>query len=278
MSTPHGVIIGIRPKMLMIAVASALVGCSQPSDGKKGQDVMDAHCDKEMARVASHRVFFGHQSVGRDILEGLAELGSGTTRLRFSRPGAIVASDTAFFAEDAIGVNGDPASKCHAFVAAVDAMTASAPDVVLMKFCYVDVTEDSDVASVLAAYAGVVDTIRARHPGVRLVHVTMPLTTRSPGWKRMLNRLLGRGEAADLANVNRERYNTGLRTRYPGDPLFDLAAVESTGPDGSRSAFELNGEIGYALVEEYTTDGGHLNARGRMAAARELVRVLATIP
>jgi lysophospholipase L1-like esterase len=106
----------------------------------------------------------------------------------------------------------------------------------------------------------------------------MPLTTRSPGWKRMLNRILGRREAADVANVNRERYNIGIRTRYPGDPLFDLAAVESTAPDGSRSTFALNGETGYALIEEYTTDGGHLNVRGRMAAARELVRVLATIP
>ena len=50
-------------------------------------------------------------------------------------------------------------------------MTASAPDVVLMKFCYVDVTEDSDVTSVLAAYAGVVDThpsaSSGRAPGTR---------------------------------------------------------------------------------------------------------------
>jgi hypothetical protein len=264
--------------VLIVVVCTAMVlGCSRSSDRREGQAVIDPLCEQEMKLVASRRILFGHQSVGRDILAGLTALGSGATRIEFKRPDAVLPSDKAFFAECAIGANGDPVSKCKGFGAALDGMVAVSPEVAFMKFCYVDVTEDSDVAAVLAAYAGAVEGIRSRHPNVRLVHVTVPLTTRSPGWKRFVNRVLGRGDAADIANIRRAQYNEALRTRYAGEPLFDLAAAESTLPGGERQTFDYNGATGYALAEEYTTDGGHLNAHGQVAVARELVRVLAAL-
>jgi lysophospholipase L1-like esterase len=60
----------------------------------------------------------------------------------------------------------------------------------------------------------------------------------------------------------------------PGsEPLFDLARIEATRPDGGTET--LNGVR--ALVSSYSSDGGHLNAAGADVVARALVTYLATL-
>lgn len=90
-----------------------------------------------------------------------------------------------------------------------------------------------------------------------------------------LNRLLGRLIWGDVSNLKRSAYNEKLRAAYAGEPIFDLAAAESTRPDGSREIFRYQGQEGYALFPAYTTDGGHLSPLGKRVAARALIRVLA---
>ena len=99
----------------------------------------------------------------------------------------------------------------------------------------------------------------------------------------MVARCLGSGVArvrrapnrTKLANVSRNEFNRRLRERYSGDPIFDLAEVMSTYPDGRRESFRMNGVVYYSLVPAYTDDGGHLNQVGRTYAAAELVRSIA---
>ena len=79
----------------------------------------------------------------------------------------------------------------------------------------------------------------------------------------------------DIPNVKRNEYNALLKSEYEGkDPILDLAAVESTYPDGKRESFEHDGKVVYALIPGYTYDGGHLNEIGRYRAANELLKVL----
>ena len=74
-------------------------------------------------------------------------------------------------------------------------------------------------------------------------------------------------------NVNRERLNDLLRREYAGR-LVDLAATESTRPDGSRVTGEHDGSNYHALFEGYASDEGHLNATGtRLAAATWITAV-----
>jgi hypothetical protein len=69
-----------------------------------------------------------------------------------------------------------------------------------------------------------------------------------------------------------------LRKEYTGkEPIFDLAALESTNPDGTRLSFTQNGKTAYALVPTYTTDGGHLNEQGRKLVAEQLLIFLASL-
>jgi hypothetical protein len=79
-----------------------------------------------------------------------------------------------------------------------------------------------------------------------------------------------------MSNIKREQFNTMLRDTYRGKPVFDLAAFESTYPDGSRESSVHDGRECYAMVPLYATEGGdHLNAFGRKLAARRLLHVLA---
>lgn len=213
--------------------------------------------DEAMREVSSARVYFGHQSVGWNILDGIATLyGSvgipapkvvdGLAGLPASGPG---------FAQQEVGSNGDPQSKFDDFARALT--SGSEVDVAAMKLCYVDITADSRPRAVFAAYRRTVTRIRAQRPGTTLVHVTAPLTVDDPA-----------------ANLMRQRYNALLRKAY-GSQVFDLARVESTRPNGSRVAGRHHGRRYFALFRGYTSDGGHLNARGSKRAAVAFVRALA---
>ena len=87
--------------------------------------------------------------------------------------------------------------------------------------------------------------------------------------------MLGRPNRTKLANVRRNEFNRRLKERYPADPIYDLAAVMSTYPDGRQESFTMDGNTYYSLVPAYTDDGGHLNAVGRTHAAAEFVRSIA---
>ena len=58
-------------------------------------------------------------------------------------------------------------------------------------------------------------------------------------------------------------------------PLFDLAAIESTAPDGTRASFVRDGKTYYQMVSDYTHDGGHLNELGQKRVAEQLLVFLA---
>jgi len=82
--------------------------------------------------------------------------------------------------------------------------------------------------------------------------------------------MLGRAPYGTIENLRREEYNTLLRRAFRGrEPIFDLARVESTAPDGTTASVNWNGHerAGHGRGNTPTT-GGHLNAKGKLLAAR----------
>lgn len=233
----------------------------------------------QLDRIAQRRIFFGHQSVGENLLQGMERLArtAGATLhvvpLRPDSTGGPGTIEHVFLAE-----NGKPLAKLQAFDRAL-ASQSKPPDIALMKFCFLDVTADTDAKALFARYRATVDGLRQRMPGTTFVHVTTPLTTIQGGAKGFMKRLLGRAPYGAVENQRREEYNQLLRQAYAGrEPLFDLARVESTGPDGAAVITEWKGRYSPALAAAYTDDGSHLNDAGKLRAARELVSVLAAVP
>lgn len=230
---------------------------------------------KQFATVATSRIYFGHQSVGANVLVGLRELSDASESLQLSiaRTRDIDSVPGPALVEFAIGENGDPSSKARDFASVMDQTRDTMPAVALFKYCYLDITPSTDVGPMFAAHRDSVRALQARHPAITFVHVTAPLTTVEPVPKRLLKRLLGKPTSAE-ANRKRNEFNALLRREFQGEPIFDLARIESTRADGSRAFLLAHDDTVYTLAPELTDDGGHLNAAGRRAASVELLSVL----
>lgn len=227
--------------------------------------------------LSARRVWFGHQSVGGNIVQGIADLAAeGAAPL--TAPVMINPTDTRVprgFSHGENGRNMDPLSKIEAFARFVDETIRGEVDVAFFKFCYIDIDQSTDVAALAAVYRRTLAALAERRPDLRFVHVTCPLTVVTPPWRTRLKRVLGRPEPGFAVNAARERFNRLLREAYLGrEPVFDLAMVESTRPDGSRSRFRHAGEEWPALVPDYSHDGRHLNEDGRRWAAAHLLATL----
>src|ERR1041384_7847880 len=92
----------------------------------------------DLERIASARVFFAHQSVGANVLSGLARLAE--------REKVEVTIEDMLVPE-----NGAPARKLRGLEEALD-RRAGAVDVALLKFCYVDITPQTNVAALFESY------------------------------------------------------------------------------------------------------------------------------
>jgi len=232
----------------------------------------------ELAELSRRTIYFGHQSVGGNLLDGVRDLAaSAGVPFRLVEAVDAAAIPPGTFAHGMVAENGDPLRKLRSFERALG--TGPGVDVALVKLCYVDFDAATDVPALFAAYQATLASLQARFPHTTFVHVTAPLTTLQGGPKAFVKRLLGRPPAGAAENARREEYNALLRLATRGrEPLFDLALVESTAPDGRAETFDWDGRRIPALVPAYTDDGGHLLGEGRLRAARQLVSVLASPP
>jgi hypothetical protein len=267
--------------LLLLALAGSYIVLFSPKGENtlpaiEAQEMLQETLTDQQARVlATQKVFFGHQSVGDNIVQGIRDILSADARLKLNlveskSPEAVHAPA---FVETHIGQNTDPQSKNSDLLAIMNQGFAG---IAMFKYCYVDIGETTDVQQMFNAYRATIDEVHHGHPGVRIVHTTVPLTTVDSSPKTWLKSILGRNTAQD-DNIKRNHFNRLLLETYGNEPIFDLAKVESTHGDGSRSFFRNGNETIYTLAAEYTSDGAHLNQAGRQLAAGRLLQVLAEV-
>jgi hypothetical protein len=231
----------------------------------------------ELARVARTRVFFGHQSVGQNVLDGVPAVftAHGAQAPPIGERRTDAGPQGGFIAHAYIGENEKPLLKIKDFDAQLRAGTGRQVDVAVMKFCYVDIMSDTDVKALFAAYRDAVAALERDFPGVTFIKVTVPLTTDAGALSRLKTRLGGSDRYSRAENVAREQLNALIRREYTGDHLFDLAAIESTRPDGGRVSGQAGEGEYFALYEGYASDQGHLNGEGARRAATAWVKAIA---
>jgi len=232
--------------------------------------------EPQWQRLAGRTIFFGHQSVGYNIVEGLEQIEKQVPRIKLNIVEIKKASDLnkGQFAHSEIGENEDPHSKMQAFTDELDNGIGAKADIAFFKFCYVDMNAYSDIDKIFLEYKKTMALLKKKYPHVIFVHATVPLTESKTTVRSFIKTILGKEDN----NIKRNRYNDLLRKEYLGkEPLFDIAQAESTHPDGTRATFTNNGTVYYALASEYTDDGGHLNKLGQQAVAQELLIVLAEL-
>lgn len=220
-----------------------------------------------LERAAKVRVFFGHMSVGENILSGISALSAGEPGVGphvtpFALDGALpVVPASGALVHTSIGQNGDPLGKLANFDRVLRAGLAEQVDVAVLKFCYIDINADTDVEALAREYRSTLAALERDYPSVTFLHSTAPLMAPPSGIRDRVKSWLGKDD-----NVARERYSALIREAYDPDRIFDIAAIEGTDPDGKRSP---------ALYSGYTTDGGHLNETGSALVADAFLRLIA---
>lgn len=284
----------MKPAILTVALIVAL-GCHSNTDHDAQHTSTAArtttmsegtqHLSRgDLELVAEATVYFGHQSVGFNILDGVVDLAAeeGINNLNIVESRDLGTQPSPGFFHAQIGENTRPKMKIDAFASDIRGMQDALPDLALMKLCYVDINPNTNIDDLFSHYQNTIDALKQEHPHITFVHSTVPLTTVSwkpRGIKGLLLKLLGRIPDVDptmaLSNVNRQEFNQRLLEAYAADPVFDLSRAESTRLDGSRVTFVHDGTEHFSLDDSYTYDGGHLNELGRRWVAADMVRALA---
>ena len=231
-------------------------------------------------KLAQKKIYFGHQSVGQNIIDGINDVTKQNTQIKLNIVDLSKVTDfnKPFFAHSSIGKNEDPRAKCEDFDDVIDKKIAGKVDIAFFKFCYVDIVSSTDINKLFATYNETLLAMKEKYPTAMFVHITVPLTDAQTGPKVWIKKIIGRPIGGYDDNIKREQFNTLLRKEYSTkEPIFDLAGIESIFPDGTRSTLEKDSKEYPALVPVYTNDGGHLNELGRKVVAEQLLIFLATL-
>jgi hypothetical protein len=232
--------------------------------------------------LSSQRILFGHQSVGYNIITGVEDLKETHPQINLriidnKQPWELTTPGLIHFQ---VGNNTQPLTKIEEFSRIIRTTAQQQNiDIAFFKFCYVDIRSDSNVEEVFRQYKNMMDELSQTFPDITFVVATVPLTQEEIGirpWlrevKKSLSQLVKNSPATPPANWQRKQFNELLRKEYEGKmPIFDLAQIESTLPDGSRHIAVKNGQEYFSLVPDYTDDGGHLNEIGRRVVAEKLL-------
>lgn len=267
---------------LFLCLYYPVIGFSSTSGPKYNsiQNVPQATWDK----LAQQKIFFGHHSVGENILEGVSRIlekhpniklnikHAGKSDIKLTRAGLV---------EGGVGQNFYPLTKLNAFKEKIEAGYGQTADIAFFKFCFVDFSPETDVQDLFTEYKKTMKKLKKEYPNTAFPVVTAPLTCYAPGLsglvkrtKDLIKKIIGKVNIYDFTSAN--RFNELLIREYGGTTqVFDLAKYESTRADGTRVVKEKNGEKNYELVQEYTTDGGHLNTEGMRVIGERFLLFLA---
>lgn len=231
--------------------------------------------------LSKKAIYFGHQSVGFNIMEGVQDIIKTHPAVHLS---VVETTDAAtvgpgVFAHSKVGRNMQPEVKIADFRKFLGEGVGQKADFAALKFCYVDIDRNSDVRGLFKAYVEAIESIKKQYPALTIIHFTLPLTVSKTTWKTRIKKLIGKTDLWEYAdNIKRNEYNSLLLEKYTGKELIlDIAQIESTRPDGTRQAFSLKGLTYYSMAPEYTSDGGHLNENGRKKVAEQLLISLANL-
>lgn len=233
----------------------------------------------DLRRVAEKTIFFGHQSVGWNIIAGIEDTlkEQPEVNLAIRQAEGLEKGQGPALVHAEVGQNFDPLSKLRTFDRLVRNGIGGQADIACFKFCYVDFDKHTNLDQLFAAYRQTMADLSAAYPQTTFAYVTTPLMAPEQGVKAALKSLLGRNDAA-LANLKRHQFNELMRREYADSgALFDLAATEASDGHGKTCTITVNNQTTPCLIAEYTDDGGHLNSLGRKIVAERFLGFLASL-
>lgn len=269
--------------LVYLLLLLSLTGCdnshkdnSRDIDMQADYSPISEETKQAMQIIKDSRILFAHKSVGNNILSGLKDLSDETgIELNVKKIDNKPIESKKIFAHSMGGKNDYPKTKIDSFTAKLKELNNElVPEVAFLKLCYVDIKPNTDVNELFSYYKEKIESLKKEKPDTTFVHLTVPLQSNPNSIKTKIKRLIGRQIWEEASNVKRNEFNQLINKSFKGEPIFDIARIESTRKDGSREQFMEDGKVYYSMSPEYTTDGGHLNKLGGNIVATEMVNFL----
>ena len=110
--------------------------------------------DQALEKLALAKIYFGHQSVGSNIMEGVNDLMGQDPRLKLKIEETVTPStfQGGVFSHGPVGKNENPASKIDDFADKINAGVGGRADIAFFKFCYIDVMADRNIDEIFSRY------------------------------------------------------------------------------------------------------------------------------
>jgi hypothetical protein len=261
--------------MIYFFINCIVLGCKKDVEQRIDFSELINVTKAEFTTISNKRIFFGHQSVGANIMQGLDYLltEAPSITLRIKETNSITDFIEPVFAHYKIGKNGNPQSKCDAFKAVMDSGIGSRCDVAFFKFCYIDIDETTDIDSIFKYYQKTISDLEKEYPMVEFLHCTVPLRSKNTDFWAATTRLIHLRNRNDEANSKRNKFNKKLADFYE-KKVFNLAYFESHFGEVSDKE---NKVLNCSLSNSLTEDGGHLNLLGKKYIAMKMLFFLKNI-
>ena len=258
-----------------------LIGCKEEvtmNERIKMASIKDVP-DATWQKLAKKKIFFGHQSVGDNIMSGFDQIISSNqaVKLNVIKTKDAKNFDGPVFAHAYIGKNGDTNSKFREFADIINNGIGDKVDIAFLKMCFWDIRRGTDVSEVLHNYKKTIRTLQKKYPNITFIHMTVPLMSHSNSFIDKVKRII-RPDNSVMDNIKRNKLNQLIVKEYSNkEPIFNIALLESTRQDGTRATFSNDKNSYYYLAQEYTDDGGHLNKLASKYVAEQLLITLAKL-
>ena len=134
--------------------------------------------DSAWKKLSEKKVYFGHQSVGFNIIDGIKDVMKENPQIKLHIVETADPADfkTGIFAHSRVGKNMDPKSKIDAFANFVEKGIGDTANIAFFKFCYVDVTARTDIDKVFDDYKTTMSLLKESYTRTKFIHMAVPLT------------------------------------------------------------------------------------------------------
>ena len=174
------------PKISLLIILSLLscfcLSCKMKNE-KETYNNLNNIPDKAWEDLSKKSFYFGHQSVGYNIIDGIRDILKENPKIKLNIIETTDASAIApgVFAHSRIGKNTQPKTKIDDFAKYINSGVGKKADTAAMKLCYVDINENADTTELFSQYEAEIAKIHKAYPNLTIVHFTAPLRTLQTG-------------------------------------------------------------------------------------------------
>jgi len=229
--------------------------------------------------IRQKKIVFVYRSVGRDILEGIRELGTkyDQSEFNFIKSDTVTGklrADRGFIMQQWLNMNSSPQDLKKNYEDLLDKIQVKNIDFAMVRFS--PFFGNNNVEENFKKVRIAIEDLKKEFPDTEFLISTFGLTHSKTTLKTWIKKLIGQDDIWEYdSNITVNEFNRHMRETYGNEAtFFDLAKIQSTYPNGERSTFTKKGKTYYHMVSEYTHDGTHLSAKGREVIAEQFLTLI----